>query len=350
LALFDPADEDLHYEIVEILIASEARAELRRALESGSDAQIELVAQALSRMNPPAVAELRSGLGSPRARVKAAALAGLRTAHQMARDPGIPSRAGFATSEVAPLLGDADANVRVAAVDLLNAIGPPDNTLVPRLSALLRDNDARVRRAAAQAVGVFYPQAKAHASEIVRLSQDPDGAVRAAAYATLAVWPLTEERRAMLIAALDDASAEVRVAVLNAAGERSLGISTLPRISALLNDPRCAAYAAAAIGAMGPAAATAVPQVARLLHGGDSFSRAMACRGLIRLGPAGVTAVAAALPALTAMDKAMALEMLGKAGTAARAAMPAIKKLAADPDENVRSRAERALAAIAGDR
>ncbi len=65
----------------------------------------------------------------------------------------ISSEADSVVSILTELLGDNDGNIRMAAAEVLEKIGPQAQTAIPALTKALQDEHKGVREAAAEALG-----------------------------------------------------------------------------------------------------------------------------------------------------------------------------------------------------
>jgi HEAT repeat protein len=107
--------------------------------------------------------------------------------------------------------------------------------------------------------------------------------------------------------------------------------------------------AALNLGRMGPAAASAVPQLLTALRDEDQFVRTAAVRALGRICPqddAVLAALGTALQDKSAMARRGALDTLGEIGPPARALLPAVQEALHDSEPDVRQAASEASAKI----
>lgn len=273
-----------------------------------------------------------------------------------------------------------DDQVRAGCALALAVLGPRGEPAVPALLAALRGGE-EVRRAASEALGVV---AGAGAVEpLVALLREDDVGVRTAAAATLGrLGAAAAPAREPLAALLDDLSAEARLVAARALIQiGGLGAEHAPRLRERLEsdpqpngrrhwielllslrpvtkealdavtaalrgdrDPWVRRIAAMALGALGPDAAPAAPDLARAV--GMAQVGEDALRALSAIGPAGaseevVKAVSAALAAADHVELHGAWDVLARLGPAAA---PELAALLASPHRSVRRQAAEALA------
>lgn len=144
--------------------------------------------------------------------------------------------------------------------------------LTPALVERLSDPEARVRSAAAAALGLGMPHTPSAATPaLVRLLGDADAGVRRSALAALGRLPSATPRvsTAILNRLLDDSETPVRSAAAAALGELRPGRPQVVHglTAALVDtDPYVRAEAARALGRLGSAARTAAPALQGVLE------------------------------------------------------------------------------------
>ena len=108
---------------------------------------------------------------------------------------------------------------------------------------------------------------------------------------------------------------------------------------------------AAALGGIGPGARAAVPALEKLLADDDQRIRSASARALSRIDPTVAAAVAALVEALDSESAADACESLGRMGSVAKAALPALEAKVRqwEKDERLRAAAAEALKKIRGE-
>ncbi len=236
--------------------------------------------------------------------------------------------------------------------------------------ALREDDDPDVRRQAAETLGDAQlckdapandPECRAVVAALVGALGDPEGRVRKMAASALLTYPrespvpTDSATVARLTGALADGEVLVRKAAARSlwqAGSAARGGDGVARLTKALEDKDdfVREYAARTLGRIGPEAAPAVPELLeRLRKDEERDVREHAAKSLGLIGPEAVgkrlpETVAALTKALTdeAADvrenSAIALGQLGGA-----TAIPALRKLAADPEPRVRAAAAGAL-------
>lgn len=237
----------------------EVRREAVRALGNRGIAGDPLI-QALADPDPAVQWEAAVALGRARREDSAAALiAALRDSEVGFRGRLADALVAIGPAAAAALvtaLGDTDAAVQAGATDALLRIGP---ATVPAVIAGFRDENPGFRGALTEILAAFG-QAALH--PLIAALGDPAAAVRRGAAATLARMRAPEAVEPLL-RALRDAEAPVRATAADALGATG--------------DPKAA----------GP--------LAQALRDGDGGVRSQALAALVKLGPAAVDALLAAL-------------------------------------------------------
>jgi HEAT repeat protein len=133
-----------------------------------------------------------------------------------------------------------------------------------------------------------------------------------------------------------------------AAGLANIGEPAIPAlVKALHKGHRSVqAFAAAALGEIGPKAQSATPDLISLFDSGDAFVSAHAIEGLSGIGAPAVPALTAALTNSSVQVRAWSTITLGRIGTDARAASLSIARGLSDSDVLVRVSSADALRAI----
>jgi HEAT repeat protein len=252
-----------------------------------------LAAPAL-RAGEPSVAELIGGLKA------ADEAARLKTIDQ------IGARGDKAAEAVAPLtelLKDGSAKVRAHALWALGAIGAAAKPAVPAMAELLKDADENVRRQVVQAVRAIRPGAEVTVPLCVKLMEDPDPAVRVRMLTAIA------EAGKKAVPGLIEGLKNEKAAYWACLVLRDIGADAAEAVPALtekLKDPRpeIRREAVLTLGAIGPAAAAAIPQIAALLT--DQHVRTAATFTLGELGQIPADADAAVRAAAKGDDRLLA--------------------------------------------
>lgn len=137
------------------------------------------------------------------------------TAQKLLNEPFLPT--GGAELELQRMATNADAAVRLRALETLAAVRALQPTALSVAYAALRDPDAAVRAAAIQCLGDRGPDVSGAAPLLQELLRDPAASVRArAAWALGQIAPEDPDVRASLTNALEDADFNVRNAARQA--------------------------------------------------------------------------------------------------------------------------------------
>lgn len=162
------------------------------------------------------------------------------------------------------LLADPSAEVRARAAQSLGALGEAAKPAAAELTALLNDDDPAVRRQAVGALAAIQPEPEVMIPLFTKLLEDSDPGVQLRVLQALA--DAGEAAVPGLIKALDADETEYWACVVL----RDIGPAAkdaVPALTEKLNDPReeIQIQAILALGAMGEAALSAVPQIAAAL-------------------------------------------------------------------------------------
>jgi HEAT repeat protein len=292
--------------------------------------------------DPGALAVLREVVEKKRSGDRGAALEALIQIGPKA-SPTLPA--------VAVLLKDEDPGLRAAAANLLARVGETAGPLAPPLSDALREKDAAVRLALLHARWHVLKDRQV-IPRLAELLKDKDTAVREAAGWTLeAIGPDAREAVAALEATFGDPQGTVRVAAASAAWRIAKPPAALAALISTLKDEDAASRDAAAIQlgyALREQAGPAVPALVQALWDEDTRVRSSAAEALGRIG----SPARPAIPALIAMLQgpgqpdflySSASEALGLMGPAARAAVGVLREKLKHPDSYVRVNAAKAL-------
>ena len=121
------------------------------------------------------------------------------------------------------------------------------------------------------------------------------------------------------------------------------------------DDPGCRYAAVLALGRIGPTAKNTVPALQKQIAGKEPMLSVASVWAVKRIDPTNRSLAAAALPVLTklvgAKDEILRMQAagaLGDLGPEARDAVPALRKLLEDPNEDVRRTAAESLTKIQG--
>lgn len=361
----------------------------------------EEAAKALTAIGEPAVAAVAGAVGSTQlgVRLRAAQVLGgigpaagagvpalvtmlqrreyFQDREQAARALGrIGPAAREALAALAAALKDETFNVRDEAVKALAALGTKD--AVGPLDELLRTGPTEVdRRTAAVALGRMGEAAAASAPAIVALLDRDADAQQFVGSALAGIGPAVVPTA---VAELASKSGAHRWAAIEAL--RQLGPGAAPAVPALLGIVKdghtraCVKRALAAVGAeavpgllealpgaepdvredlfetlgaMGDAAAGALPQLAELARQGSERDRKAALATLCKVGgdaPVVFEALAAALKDKHFVVQCAAIEAFGALGTKGGRAVPDLVAVLADRDRRLRTAAARSLGKI----
>jgi HEAT repeat protein len=266
----------------------------------------------------------------------------------------------------------------------MGAEGPEAARFVGRQSAEcvtgLRDADPAVRARAARALGDLGPDAADAVPELLRLQCDPDPGVQAEAVAAVCRVGGPRAREMVRQILLD--GKDKKVPFFSPGVLRKASPAVLPPLRALLTDDE---VQSAALGALGPDAASAVPSLRGALADGDAPTRAAAARALGLIRPAAsevvpalarafhdadalvrvrsaaalgaldptntapVPVLAAALRDVSPAARAEAADALRQLGPAARGAAPDLAEALKGSDDDLAGRADAALRAVGPD-
>jgi HEAT repeat protein len=386
--LKDP-DEGVRREAAEALgkIGPEAKGSilaLIAALNDSAGSVTTHAAWALSQMGPAAVEPLIASLNDKNLQHLAVVILG---------DMGPAAKS--AAAPLAKLLVEPDLDTALGREVILTLakFGPAADEAVPTLIDILKDEKSPLRPAAAWALGKIgarqamflliqaLPKDESPEMQIVApialLLLNPDkeafinvavprligllthesSVVRHEAAATLAsIGPKAAPAIGQLAVGLADADPALRSEYLSALG--AIGPEAAEALSVIipeLADPDLnVRYAATyAIGKIGPAAKDAAPVLDRNLQGRDEFLKMISAWALVHVTPRrpglAELCVGPLTRALLLPDPRVrreAAEALGLLGPAATSSVPALEKIANDPDESVRQSAALALQKI----
>jgi HEAT repeat protein/S1-C subfamily serine protease len=213
---------------------------------------------------------------------------------------GKPARA--ALPELVRTLADPHPGVRSAARESLAKLGPPTKADVPRLAALFREKDSDRRLAIVNSLRALKLDAGTSMALFGPLLKDPNRKIRVECIRILADQgkPARAAVYPQLLAMLEDADAEVRLAALAALpslGPPEEGERIQLQEALRGTQPELRRYAAEALGMLGPKAAPSVPMLARALGDSEASVRSAAVAALVKTGK----------PAESLLDEVLAL-------------------------------------------
>lgn len=196
-----------------------------------------------------------------------------------------------------------------------------------------------LRLQAAAVVGDPSMQSQESIRLLIEGLRDPSDDVRELATAALGEFgPRAYLAVPTLIAAVEtDPNAVVRRRAARALGD--IGQAALPAVPALAAavddpDPGVRQQAIATLGEFGPQAADAVPALVAALQSDDVRRRAVAGAALTRIGPVAAPALVGCLGHPSPTVRAKVATILGRFDDAS--VRPALERLLADPDDEVR--------------
>ncbi|HET6883430.1 MAG TPA: HEAT repeat domain-containing protein [Pirellulales bacterium] len=240
--------------------------------------------------------------------------------------------------------------VRRAAARGLAEANPPPELVAPVLIKAIQDNDPSVIGNAIDALASLGPKIVPRLANNALKNKD----LRPYAVRVLAkIGPEAREAASALADALQDAEGDFRSEVQFVLG--MFGPAAAPAAPELIksltsDEDSIRASAIYALGKIGPAAKAAEPELRKLLASDDEFASFAAMWALVRINPKDAKLVATAVPQLikALSDERPVLRIesastLGELGAAAKAALPELKKLAADADPAVSAAAKRAI-------
>jgi len=277
-----------------------------------------------------------------------------------ARDPSAPAVGSRPLAAWTAELKDPSSAVRRQAALALAEAGPAAREAEAALTLLARDPDPELRYAAVVALGAIVPEGKAAIEGLARGLADEDWFVQLASAQALQglgerarpaipalVWALYPRDTVKDFRPVRCGAAMVALSRIDPRAKELEGAYRLV-IGKLLEDERQGSFGARATGARllgdcGPAAATAVPALAKLLKDAEADVRVASAEALLKIAPGTETAVPVLIDALQHPDllvRRRAAEALGGRGDAARKALGDAVR---DPEPEVRQAAQEAL-------
>jgi HEAT repeat protein len=218
---------------------------------------------------------------------------------------------------------------RIKAIDALGHRAPATADTVTALTELLSDDSAKVRAHAAHALSVIGPAAKPAIEALAKAVKDDDVLVRRQAVkAIIAIHPGPQVGLPLFIRLMNDSDQGVQMRILDAITDA--GPAALPGVINALGNKDVAYWACVVLRGMGPIAKDAVPALAKTVQ---NKNPQVQLEAILALGAIG-EAAAAALPQLTSAldDKVLrepavfAIGQIGKSNEAIDAKLNAFVK------------------------
>jgi HEAT repeat protein len=254
-------------------------------------------------------------------------------------------------------LSSADGEVVFGALFALGGIGPAASAAAPKVIGLLDVDNERIQWRAAKTLGQIGLASSNAVPALRKLMLDEKAYLDARVSAASSIWRITGETdltMLLLTSALSGGGLWADIQAAEALG--AMGKAAEPALPALLetlnsNKPRSEqglfkVRVAEAIWRINPKADAVLPTLVRELHGG---AQREACEALGTLGTAARTAIPELLVALQGEDQGArksAVIALGNIGSDAREAVPTLIKALGDDFISVRLSAAEALTKI----
>jgi HEAT repeat protein len=240
---------------------------------------------------------------------------------------------------VVPTLAAALANKspdrrRVAAY-ALGSMGPAAAPAAAALADALKSDDLATRKQAARALGKIGKDAAKTLPRLEAVLADKDASVRIEA--ALATWFITDDPRhvAVIIKALTDESADVRVNACQALGAmKSAAKEAVAPLTKLLADKDLRIRVIFTLGQVGPPAEKAVPELKKLLKDKDGETRLSSAFALWQITAQAKETLALLVENLgSAENDRFAIRLLGDMGEAAQTVLPTLAALYREEEE-----------------
>jgi HEAT repeat protein len=205
---------------------------------------------------------------------------------------------------VVSLLDHEDRRLRNVGCQAVTALGPAAASAVPKLIPLLKDEDPGVRRAAVQALGRIGTAARPATEALVELARDKNDPIRLQSLMALeSIRPDPRLVQPVAVEALKDRNVQIRIRGANLLFTVApKHADVLPTALDLLKQPAGSAAAIELLGRMGPAAAGGVPALTKMLADRNANVRLSVIYALGRIGPPAKSAVPALLKQLNDPD------------------------------------------------
>ena len=262
------------------------------------------------------------------------ALEKLLTAHRDDPDLGVRQSAAWSLSQMGvpqktPLAGliqclaHDSAEVRRAATDAMQRVGPAASDAVPGLEKLLDDESLTIRAGAAWALWTIAHHQRAVPKLIELVEHSPNDVSNQSVHNLGQIGP---EAKAA-IPALCQILAELTLEAQDADRGKKPEFTIFPGVSA--DTLRCCA-AAEALGRIGPEARPAVPRLEQLFKNEQAACLQIHVAGaLLKINndPDALAALIAAVKDENTYYRIAAIRQLGESGSSAKAAVPTLKEV-----------------------
>ncbi len=204
------------------------------------------------------------------------------------------SRAGAgakdATPELAKLLDSQEQDVAWMAARTIGAIGPDAKAAIPQLQKALGSDNFQLAAYAAYAAGEMGDAAKPLTDDLIKHAFDKDPLVRRAIFRALAkIKPGKEKAIPLFMKAIENSDPELVMPTMRSLA--SLGKEVVPLMTEVLKKEKGAFWATVVLAEIGPDAADATGALAGVLENEDPEVRSQALMALGAIGPAAKSAV-----------------------------------------------------------
>jgi len=220
---------------------------------------------------------------------------------------------------------------------------------ISKLTAQLAAESSVERYEAARDLGALGAKARSALPDIIDLLGDEEPWVRMEAGRALVRIGITARHVKPLMGRLDVAPPEISRLISEALAQREESIPLLIKALANVDNRRLVREAIYALALSGRNAAPAIPRILQLTQSTDPAIRKAASEALRRLAPWAGRVVDDLLPMLGEGEGDtvwVATRLLAGAGPAAKAAIPALRKLAASRNPRIATAADKALKQI----
>lgn len=283
-----------------------------------------------------------------------------------ARDPSAPAAGTRPVAAWTADLRDQSTAVRLQAALALAELGPAAREAEAALILTARDPDPELRYAAVAALGATVPDSKAAIEQLGRSLADEDWFVQLVSAQVLQTlgergrpavqalaWAVAPRDTVKDFRPVRCGAAMVALARIDPKAKELDGAYRFI-ISRLLEDERQGSFGARATGARllgdcGPAAASTLPSLTKLLKDADGDVRVASAEAILKLVPGTEGVLPVLIEALKHPDllvRRRAADALGGRGAVAKPALPALRDLEKDPEPEVRQAAQGAIKSI----